>query len=115
MIKGRRHGEALASLSYFAIAFAVTALLQGAVKWQYSLWYGYDTTWNAVETFYWAITINVVYIWQMLRKTADARGESSRGNDRKHSLIYAVIADVAAAIAVVWKSYHIRWILHCRK
>ena len=146
MTEGRRYRAALASFSYFAIAFAVIALLQGTVKWQYSHWYGINTTWNAVETFYWAVTVNAVYIWHMRRNTADSGNDSGRENgsrendsdrengsakwndsgrengsgrgdnnarwyERKRSLIYAVIADVAVAIVVVWKSRHLRRIL----
>lgn len=107
----RRYGAALASFSYFAITFAVIALLQGAVKWQYSYWYSVDTTWNAVETFYWAVTVNAVYIWQVRRSTTGAREESSESSDRGRFWLYAVIADVAAAIAVVWESHHLRRIL----
>ncbi len=109
--EGRRHGTVLAGFGYFAIAFVVTALLQGAVKWQYSYWYGYDTTWNAAETFYWALTINAVYIRRIQRNTADTANESCKRDDRGLRLIYALIADLAAVLLVIWKSDHIRSIL----
>ncbi|MCD8022036.1 MAG: hypothetical protein LUF30_03350 [Lachnospiraceae bacterium] len=82
MTEGRRCGAALASFGYFVITFAVTASLQGTVKWQYSNWYSIDTTWNAVETFYWAVTINAVYIWQVRRSTTGAKEESNESSDR---------------------------------
>ncbi|MCD8217279.1 MAG: hypothetical protein LUD01_04415, partial [Clostridiales bacterium] len=103
----RKYGAVLASFGYFAIAFGVIALLQGMVKWQYSYWYSIDTTWNSVETFYWAVTINAVYIWQVWRNTTAAGNESNESSDRGRFWLYAVIADTAAAIVVVWKSCHI--------
>ncbi|MCC8103569.1 MAG: hypothetical protein LIP11_15390 [Clostridiales bacterium] len=90
MTERRRYGAALASFSYFAIAYAVIALLQGAVKWQYSYWYSIDTTWNAVETFYWAVSINAVYIWQVRRNTTAARYESNESGDRGLFWLYAI-------------------------